>query len=155
MADVKKYRGSETSSILTITLMTLVVILAILCVFLTSRSDEYMTFLDKATLTLLAVVTQIVYLIGGGIVLFGALVIIIRFTQSKIKNLDKPSGVTRYLSGYLTLSLELFIGAEIIKTTLTRTFEEFSVLILVIISRGLLGLILYLERKWFEPVETE
>jgi hypothetical membrane protein len=59
------------------------------------------------------------------------------------------------LSGYLTLSLEFFIGAEIIKTVVTRTYEEFSLLILVIISRGLFSLILYLERRWHGTAETE
>jgi uncharacterized membrane protein len=59
------------------------------------------------------------------------------------------------LSGYLTMSLEFFIGAEIIKTTVTRTYEEFSLLILIIISRGLFSLILYLERRWHGAAETE
>jgi len=155
VADVKKANGGEKPSLLTITLMILIAILSILCVFLTPRSEEFLPFLDETILTLLTIVTHVVYLIGGGIVLFGALLIIIRFIQSKMKNPDKPSGVTRYLSGYLTLSLELFIGAEIIKTTITRTFEEFSVLILIVISRGLFSLILYLERRWHGTAETE
>ncbi|MGB9853625.1 MAG: DUF1622 domain-containing protein [Candidatus Bathyarchaeales archaeon] len=145
----------KAPSILTITLMVVIAVLAVLCVFFTPRSEEFLPFVDAVILTLLTLVTDIVYLIGGGIVFFGALIIIIRFIQSKLKDPDKPSGVTRYLSGYLTLSLELFIGAEIIRTTLTRTFEEFSVLILIIISRGLFSLILYLERRWHGTAETE
>jgi len=140
---------------LTITLMVIIAVLAVLCAFFTPRSEEFLPFVDDVILTLLTLVTDIVYLIGGGIVFFGALIIVIRFIQSKLKDPDKPSGVTRYLSGYLTLSLELFIGAEIIRTTLTRTFEEFSVLILIIISRGLFSLILYLERRWHGTAETE
>jgi len=71
------------------------------------------SILDEIILTILTLVTDIVYIIGGRIVFFGALLIIIRFIQSKMQNPDKPSGVTKYLSGYLTLSLELFIGTEI------------------------------------------
>lgn len=148
-------REEETPNTLTITLLAIIAVLAVLCAFFAPRSEEFLPFVDDVILTLLALVTNIVYLIGGGIVIFGALIIIIRFMQSKLKNPDKPSGVTRYLSGYLTLSLELFIGAEIIRTTLTRTFEEFSVLILIIISRGLFSLILYLERRWHGTAETE
>ena len=147
--------GEKAPSTLTLALMVIIAVLAVLCAFFTPRSEEFLHFVDGVILTLLTLVADIVYLIGGGIVIFGALIIIIRFTQSKLKDPDKPSGVTRYLSGYLTLSLELFIGAEIIRTTLTRTFEEFSVLILIIISRGLFSLILYLERRWHGTAETE
>jgi uncharacterized membrane protein len=72
-----------------------------------------------------------------------------------LKDPYKPSCVTRYLSGYLSLSLEFFIGAEIIKTVVTRKPEEFELLLLVIFSRGLFSLILYLERRWHGSAETE
>jgi uncharacterized membrane protein len=104
---------------------------------------------------LLTVGTNALYLLGAFVVSFGAILVTVRFIQCKLKSPYKPSCVTRYLSGYLTLSLEFFIGAEIIKTTTTRTWEEFSVLILIILSRGLFSLILYLERRWHGGVETE
>jgi uncharacterized membrane protein len=46
------------------------------------------------------------------------------------------------------LGLAFFIGAEIVKTVVVRTQEEFLLLILTIVSRGLFSLILYLERRW-------
>jgi uncharacterized membrane protein len=49
---------------------------------------------------------------------------------------------------FLTSGLEFFIGAEIINTAITRTFEGFLFISLTIITRGLIGLILYLEKKW-------
>jgi uncharacterized membrane protein len=105
--------------------------------------------------TLLNIATNVIYLIGGGVIIFGAVLVTIRFLQCKLKDPYKPSCVTRFLSGYLTLSLEFFIGAEIIKTVVTRSYEEFSLLILVIFSRGLFSLILYLERRWHGSAETE
>ncbi|NLE05159.1 MAG: DUF1622 domain-containing protein [Crenarchaeota archaeon] len=106
--------------------------------------------------TLLTIIVDILYLFGGGIVFFGVLVTIIRFIQIKVKNPYRPSGVSRSLSGYLTLSLELFIGAEIIKTAITHSFEDLETLILIIFCRGLFSLILYLERKWHgDETETE
>ena len=97
---------------------------------------------------LLTIATDILYILGGAVIAFGASLVAIRFIQCKLKDPYQPSCVTRFLSGYLTLSLELFIGAEIIKTVVVRTYEEFLVLILVILSRGLFSLILYLERRW-------
>ncbi|MCW4019248.1 MAG: DUF1622 domain-containing protein [Candidatus Bathyarchaeota archaeon] len=103
----------------------------------------------------LTIATDILYLLGGAGVAFGAVLVAYRFLQCKLKSPFKPSCVTRFLSGYLTLSLELFIGAEIIKTVVVRTYEEFILLILVIFSRGLFSLILYLERRWHGVAETE
>ncbi len=106
--------------------------------------------------TLLTIAVDILYLLGGGVVFFGAMLTIIRFTQVKIKDPYKPAGVSRQLSGYLTLSLEIFIGAEIIKTATTQAFADLEILILIILSRGLFSLILYLERKWRgSDTETE
>jgi uncharacterized membrane protein len=109
----------------------------------------------EAIYILLTIATDILYVLGGAVVTFGAVLLIIRFVQSKLKDPYKPSGVSRFLAGYLTLSLEFFIGAEIIKTVVVRTYEEFLVLILVILSRGLFSLILYLERRWHGGAETE
>ncbi len=104
---------------------------------------------------LLTGATDVLYLVGGGIVFFGGVLVTVRFIQIKMKDPDKPSEVTRHLSGYLTLGLAFFIGAEIVKTVVVRTTAEFELLILVIVSRGLFSLILYLERRWHGSAETE
>jgi uncharacterized membrane protein len=109
----------------------------------------------EAIFILLTIATDVLYVLGGVVVAFGASLVTIRFLQGKLRDPYQPSGVSRYLAGYLTLSLEFFIGAEIIKTVVTRTYEEFLVLILVILSRGLFSLILYLERRWHGGAETE
>jgi uncharacterized membrane protein len=104
---------------------------------------------------LLTMAADVLYILGGAIIAFGAVLVGYRFLQCKFKSPYQPSCVTRFLSGYLTLSLELFIGAEIIKTVVVRTYDEFLLLILVIFSRGLFSLILYLERRWHGAAETE
>ena len=143
-------------SVLTVTLLVVIAVLAIIgAIFTTSSIFLSGGVVYDAFSTLLLAATDILYLLGGGLMFFGAILVTIRFIQTKLKDSYKPSGVTRYLSGYLTLSLEFFIGAEIIRTTTTRTFEEFSVLILIILSRGLFSLILYLERRWHGAAETE
>ena len=109
----------------------------------------------EAIYVLLTMATDVLYLIGGGVVFFGGMLVTIRFLQIKLKNPDQSSGVTRSLSGYLTLGLAFFIGAEIVRTVVVRTIDEFEVLVLVIASRGLFSLILYLERRWHGTAETE
>ncbi len=98
--------------------------------------------------TLLTIAVTVIYLLGGGVIVFGVVLTVVRFVKIKLQSPFKPAGVAGPLAGYLTLSLELFIGAEIIKTATTQTFEELETLVLIILSRGLFSLILYLERRW-------
>jgi uncharacterized membrane protein len=140
---------------LTLILIIVIGFFAVLAIVFSSASGQYTAFLEGLVDTLLTVATNVLYLIGAGMLIFGAGLVTIRFLQCKLKEPYKPSCVSRFLSGYLTLSLEFFIGAEILKTVVTRTYAEFSLLILVIISRGLFSLILYLERRWHGTAETE
>jgi hypothetical protein len=76
--------------------------------------------------------------------------------KSKIKAPFQPfAGLPR--ARYLTVSLEIFIGAEVIKTVIARSYEEFILLIFTISIRGLVAGILYLERRWHgeHPDHTE
>lgn len=159
MSDKKTHSAGDTKrggpSNLTIALMVGIAVLAALGVIFTPRSDEFLPVFDDVITTLLNVATDILYLLGGGLIFFGVLLITVRFIKIKLRNPYKPSGVSRVLSGYLSLSLEFFIGAEIIKTVVTRKPEEFELLLLVIFSRGLFSLILYLERRWHGTAETE
>jgi uncharacterized membrane protein len=142
-------------SSLTVTVLVLVVALAIVAAVLAPMSEAFIPGFEDIIDTLLNIATNIIYLIGGAVILFGAVLVTVRFVRCKLKDPYKPSCVTRFLSGYLSLSLEFFIGAEIIKTVVTRQPEEFELLLLVIFSRGPFSLILYLERRWHGNAETE
>lgn len=155
MAECTPPTSTKRMDPLTLMLLVVIAILAVLGAVLAPLSEEFIPGMESTIDTLLIMATNVIYLIGGGVITFGAVLVTIRFLQCKLKAPYKPSCVSRFLSGYLTLSLEFFIGAEIIKTTVTRTFEEFSVLILIIFSRGLFSLILYLERRWHGGAETE
>jgi len=102
----------------------------------------------------LTLVTDVLYLFGGGVIAFGATLVIIKFLQRKLKDPYEPTSSTRSLSGYLTLSLNFFIGAEIVRTVVVGA-TEIELLLLVITSRGLFSLILYLERRWHGTTESE
>jgi uncharacterized membrane protein len=155
MAECSVETKKKGSSSLTVTLLVVVVALAIVAAVFAPVSEAFLPGMEDIIDTMLSIATNIIYLIGGGVVLFGAVLVTVRFVQCKLKDPYKPSCVTRYLSGYLSLSLEFFIGAEIIKTVVTRKPEEFELLLLVIFSRGLFSLILYLERRWHGSAETE
>jgi uncharacterized membrane protein len=101
------------------------------------------------------IATDALYIFGGGVIVFGALLVTFRLIQIKLKDPYQASFSTRYLSGYLTLGLNFFIGAELIRTVAVRTYEEFILLLLVIFSRGLFTLILYLEERWHGTHDTE
>jgi uncharacterized membrane protein len=104
---------------------------------------------------LLTMATNVLYLVGGGVVFFGVILVTIRFLQDNPENPHKAHEVTRRVSGYLNLGLAFFIGAEIVRTVVIRTQDEFLLLILTIVSRGLFSLILYLERRWHGGAEAE
>jgi uncharacterized membrane protein len=167
MAECPAEKRQGTSS-LTISIIIAVVVVGIIGAFLSLRSTEFVYLLlpggtsyvfggaiYELIFVLLTLFTDVLYIFGGFIIAFGAVIVIVRFLKCKLKDPYLPSCSTRYLAGYLTLSLEIFIGAEIIRTVVVRTYEEFSLLILVIISRGLFSLILYLERRWHGATETE
>ena len=162
----------NASNMLTAALLIVVAVLAILGVIVSVLNPNFVFYFQPGVTSdtpayspggiiyeiiyiLLTMATDVLYLIGGGVVFFGGILVTIRFIQTKLEDPRKPSEATRQLSGYLTLGLAFFIGAEIIKTVSVRSFTEFGLLILIIVSRGLFSLILYLERRWHPSSETE
>ena len=166
MADGQSEKKQGNNS-LTVILLIILIVVAFFGAFLSFVYPDLSALLSGGTYVsgggaiynaiyvVLMLVTDTLYLFGGGVMAFGAILITIRFIQLKLKDPYQPSFSTRYLSGYLTLSLNFFIGAELVRTVVVRTYEEFALLILVIGSRGLFSLILYLERRWHGTSETE
>jgi uncharacterized membrane protein len=160
---VEKKQGTNSLALI---ILIIIIVTAVLGTVLSLTYPEFVNLLSggayvsggaiyDAIYVMLTIATNALYLFGGGVIAFGAILVTIRFIQCKLKDPYQPSFSTRNLSGYLTLSLNFFIGAEIIRTVAVRTYEEFTLLILVIISRGLFSLILYLERRWHGTTETE
>jgi len=143
----------EVSS-LTVVLIALIVVAAFLGGIYTVGMAGVLTFLDHSIESMFPLVAHMLELIGVGVIAFGSAVIAIWFVKAKLKDPFRPSGVAPFLARYLTLGLEFLIGAEIIKTSILRTWEEFSLLLLVIVSRGVLGFINHLEGKWGRLEET-
>ena len=165
MAEIPSGR-SHTTSYLTLLLIVIIVITAVISAALSFLYPDFIVLLSgdtyisggaiyDAIYVVLTIAADTLYLLGGAVIVYGALLVTVRFIDYKLKDPYQPSSSSRYLSGYLTLSLNFFIGAEIIRTVATRTLPEFELLILVIFSRGLFSLILYLERRWHGNAETD
>jgi len=159
---VEKLHGSRLSVAILVVIVVIAVVSAVISLlypgFITLLSGaNYVSggALYDAIYVILTLATYALYLVGGAILVYGAVLVTYRFIQYKISDPYKPTHSTHYLSNYLTLSLNFFIGAEIIRTVAVRTYEEFALLLLVIFSRGLFSMILYLERRWHGVAEEE
>jgi uncharacterized membrane protein len=118
--------------------------------------SDFVTVFEDTIFVILTTAINILYLIGAGLIVLGSILVTSRYVKSKIKAPFQPfAGLPR--ARYLTVSLEIFIGAEVIKTVIARSYEEFILLIFTISIRGLVAGILYLERRWHgeHPDHTE
>lgn len=121
--------------------------------------SDFVTVFEDTIFVILTTAINILYLIGAGLIVLGSILVTSRYVKSKIKAPFQPfAGLPR--ARYLTVSLEIFIGAEVIKTVIARSYEEFILLVFTIGIRGLVAGILYLERRWHgehpdhaEPIE--
>ena len=130
--------------------MALVVILLVSIITIATFGMDKEYFLPIAEDILSAVLSMAVIflnILGGTLILFGSILVGARYVLRKIKSPCKPFGAAPRVT-FLTLGLEIFIGAEIINTATTRTMDGFVLLSLTIATRGLIGLILILEKRW-------
>jgi len=122
-------------------------VLAILVGIYGYLQTNFLSTLEDAVLIILTTAINLLYVLGAGLITLGSVLVTIRYVKSKVKAPFQPfAGLPR--ARYLTVSLEIFIGAEVIKTVVARTYEEFFLLVFTIGIRGLVAFILYLERRW-------
>jgi len=131
---------------------TLMAILAITTVVLTllyclGESASLLLAYEEAVTVLLEILVIVLHVLGGGVIFFGALLLGLRYFREKIKEPFRPIEFL-HRARFLTVGLEIFIGAEIIHTATARTVEGFVLLFLTIASRSFIALFIYLEKKW-------
>ena len=137
-------KANNWAIVLVAIIATSVIILALF----SPSKDHFMPIIEDMLVFELSMVVTILNLIGGTLILFGSVLAVSRYVLVKLKNPCKPFGDVAPQVTFLTLGLEIFIGAEIINTATTRTIDDFLLLSLTIATRGLIGLILYLEKRW-------
>jgi uncharacterized membrane protein len=130
-------------------ILAIIVIMSTIPVGLYTLVDHsFMTNFEHLVFSILALVVEFMNIIAGFLILFGSILLVTRYVSRKLQSPTVPfEGITPRLT-FLTLGLEIFIGAEIINTATTRTLDDFLLLYLTIATRGVIGLILYLEKKW-------
>jgi len=147
---MEKNKMSTSGLAVVVTIM----IAAILVAAYGSIQSDFILTVENLVLTVLTAAFNLLYLIGAGLITLGSILVTTRYVKSKIRDPFQPfSGLPR--ARYLTISLEIFIGAEIIKSVIARTYEEFFLLMLTIGIRGLVAAVLYLERKWHGETDKE
>ncbi len=147
--------SKKTVNSLTLALIMTIAILAVIGALISLFGSEFVSDEETVIHTMLTLGYDAIYLIGGGILIFGVILVIIRFIRIKLEDPYKSPSASRILSGYLTLSLNFFIAAEILRTVVTKTTADIELLILIILSRGLFSFIIYLERRWHGTAESE
>jgi uncharacterized membrane protein len=110
-------------------------------------NSNFVLNVENVALSVLNTAINILYLMGAALIVLGSILVTIRYFKFKNRTpYEQFPGLPR--ARYLTISLEIFIGAEIIKTVIARNYEEFILLVLTIAVRGLVAFILHLERRW-------
>ena len=81
--------------------------------------------------------------VGGGVVILGVAEAAFRFVSLKFKpNLDMMKETDRIrerLGAHLLLSLEIFIGADIINSVVTPSWEKVGILAVIVVIRTVLS----------------
>ncbi len=141
MAQFENIKKSIVGAIIIIALIILLNIYGLV-------QHELILNIEHLFFSILATVVEFMNLLGGFLILFGSILLISRYVRTKVKAPNVPFCGESPRFTFLTVGLEIFIGAEIINTAITRTLDDFLLLSLTIVTRGLIGLILYLEKKW-------
>ena len=92
-------------------------------------------------------ITWLFELIGAGIIIFGAIVCLVKYIQSLTKQKQIP--VKTMLANQLALGLEFMLAGEILKTVMTthRNLSEIAMLAAIVILRASLSLLIHWELK--------
>jgi uncharacterized membrane protein len=103
-------------------------------------------FLDIILEGVISYLVPILELIGVFIVAYGTIKSFIKFIRSGLNSDDTRVKID--LAETLALSLEFKMAGEILKTVVSHTIEELSILGAVIVLRALLTFLIHWELKW-------
>ncbi|MBU1446083.1 DUF1622 domain-containing protein [Patescibacteria group bacterium] len=108
--------------------------------------------------TIFGNVITVLEIIGMMIIVIGIIKMLILFTMSLFKKLKLSNLITEIrveLGNYLVLSLEVFIGRDIIETLLKPTLEEITTLAALVLLRTILAFFLNYEIAHLESNELK
>ncbi len=142
-----RQKDSETiSRISQVVIFSFAIILVVALVSFFSGIDVITSF-EGVVSNLLRLIIYTLHFLAGALILIGSILLATRYLKAKVKAPLQPIEFMPR-ARYLTVGLELLIGAEVVHTALTRSLEEFLLLILVIATRSFIALLIHLEKKW-------
>lgn len=112
-------------------------------------TEEGFLLIEERLFVLLKFAIIGLYLLGTVIIVFGSILMATRYVRDKLKAPFEPTKLVLHAK-YLTIGLEILIGAEIIATASSRTTSDFVHLGLTIGIRFIIALLIYAERR-MEP----
>jgi len=109
---------------------------------------EFFAKIENFIFLSLSIIVKFMNIIGVFTIVFGGVLVSLRFIREKIKTTTNVFTAFSSRLTFLTLGLDILIGAEIINIAIMRTLEDFNFLTLTILMRVLIWVILYFEKKW-------
>ena len=118
-----------------------------------TQEDFFMSaeFLDFILEVVISYLVPILELIGVFIVAYGTIKSFVKFIRSGLNSVDTRVKID--LAETLALSLEFKMAGEILKTVVSHTIEELSILGAVIVLRALLTFLIHWELKMERQTE--
>ncbi len=101
-------------------------------------------------------VIQALEVVGVGIIIIGIAKMVVMFTICFVKHIQISHLITEIrieLSNYLILSLEVFIGRDIIETLLDPGLNDIIILVVLVVLRTLLAFFLNYEMTHVQKKE--
>ena len=111
----------------------------------------YITIVENYVFQVLFFFILLLEIYGATVIIFSSNAVFLYF----LKTSKDGKTVRLTLASYLSFGLELFLGAEILRTVIFRTLEEIKVLAAIIALRSILTLLISWEIKQEQKNPTE
>ncbi len=105
-------------------------------------------FVERYVIQVLYMLILLLEIYGAAVIIYSANAVFLTF----LKTSRDGANARLTLAGYLSLGLELFLGAEILRTVVSRDLDEIKVLAAIIALRAIITLLIHWEvrQEWKE-----
>lgn len=114
---------------------------------------EVFPFLERYVIQVLYLLILLLEVYGASVIVYSANAVFLAF----LKTSRDGTTARLTLAGYLSFGLELFLGAEILRTVISRSLDELIVLGAIIALRSIIALLIHWEvnQQWKEVERTQ
>lgn len=117
---------------------------------------EIFPFLERYVIQVLYILILLLEVYGASVIVYSANAVFLTF----LKTSRDGTTAKLTLASYLSFGLELFLGAEILRTVISRSMDELIVLGAIIALRAIIALLIHWEinqqyREWAQTKNTD